>query len=115
MASLSTSRGMCLAGPSGHVQSLHAAQTRADTRRDAWPVGAQDFGQTDIRAAEFLINGRKLYLAAADAGQTLRLWSYEQHAQSWGGKRLLPLCALLRCRGHWRLHLVAHSGSAGPT
>ncbi len=56
---------------------------------------AQDFGQTDVRAADFLINGRKLYLAAADAGQTLRLWSYEQHAQSWGGKRLLPLCALV--------------------
>ena len=54
----------------------------------------QDFGQTDVRAADFLINGRKLYLAAADAGQTLRLWSYEQHARSWGGKRLLPLCAL---------------------
>ena len=57
---------------------------------------AQDFGQTDVRAADFLINGRKLYLAAADAGRTLRLWSYEQHAQSWGGKRLLPLCALAR-------------------
>ena len=49
-----------------------------------------------MRAADFLINGRKLYLAAADAGQTLRLWSYEQHAQSWGGKRLLPLCALVQ-------------------
>ena len=48
-----------------------------------------------MRAADFLINGRKLYLAAADAGRTLRLWSYEQHAQSWGGKRLLPLCALV--------------------
>ncbi|KAK9839426.1 hypothetical protein WJX81_001424 [Elliptochloris bilobata] len=55
---------------------------------------SRDFGQTDVRAADFLINGRKLYLAAADAGQTLRLWSYEQHAQSWGGKRLLPLGAL---------------------
>lgn len=60
-----------------------------------------------MRAADFLINGRKLYLAAADAGQTLRLWSYEQHAQSWGGKRLLPLCAPVQaistpCEGTWR-------------
>lgn len=66
---------------------------RTRTRALTLASQGQDFGQTDVRAADFLINGRKLYLAAADAGQTLRLWSYEQHAQSWGGKRLLPLCA----------------------
>ena len=49
----------------------------------------------DVSAAELLVNGRKLHFLAADAGRTLRLFSYEQqHPDTWRGKKLLPLCAL---------------------
>ena len=38
------------------------------------------------------MNGRKLHFLAADAGHSLRLFSYEQqHPDTWRGKKLLPL------------------------
>ena len=43
----------------------------------------------DVSAAELLVNGRKLHFLAADAGRTLRLFSYEQqHPDTWRGKKL---------------------------
>ena len=55
-----------------------------------WDV--QDYNCVDVSVAELLVNGRKLHFLAADAGQTLRLFSYEQqHPDTWRGKKLLPL------------------------
>ena len=48
----------------------------------------------DVTAAEFLISGGSLLMLAADAGGTLRLFSYDQKSPaSARGSRLLPLCA----------------------
>ena len=54
---------------------------------------SKDFDAVDVRAAEFLISGGSLLMAAADAGGTLRLFSYDQKSPaSARGTRLLPLC-----------------------
>ena len=60
-----------------------------------WAIRVQDYNSVDVSVAELLVNGRKLHFLAADAGRTLRLFSYEQqHPDTWRGKKLLPLCAL---------------------
>ena len=55
---------------------------------------SKDFDAVDVTAAEFLISGGLLLMLAADAGGTLRLFSYDQKSPaSARGSRLLPLCA----------------------
>ena len=50
----------------------------------------QDFDNVDVLATEFLINGTKLFIMAADAAANLRLFAYQpDHPQSWAGKRLV--------------------------
>lgn len=55
-------------------------------------VVVQDFDSCDVIATEFVINGNKLHLLAADAAKNLRLYVYDlQSEETWGGKKLRHL------------------------
>ena len=54
----------------------------------------QDYDDVDVLSVGTLVSGPKLGLLCADPAGTLRSFAYvQQHAKTWRGKRLLPLCA----------------------
>ena len=72
------------------------SQTRRPVQDNQLVELSKDFDAVDVRAAEFLISGGSLLMLAADAGGTLRLFSYDlKSPASARGTRLLPLCAPL--------------------
>lgn len=75
--------------------SCFARQAASVSCSSTWALHVQDYNNVDVSVADLLVNGRKLHFLAADVGQNLRLFSYEQqHPDTWRGKKLLPLCAL---------------------
>ena len=59
--------------------------------KNGW-LAAQDFSNCDIQDTDFVIKGSSLFILAADAAKTARLYMYnpgDEH--SWAGKKLLQM------------------------
>jgi cleavage and polyadenylation specificity factor subunit 1 len=87
VTSLAAVKSFVLAGDARH--SVQFVQYR-DAGRQLALLG-RDFGRAQVRAAEFLVAGPSLHVAAADAGGSLRLFTYAPgDPGSWKGQKLAP-------------------------